>query len=142
MGLYTGSGDLEHDGPLLAVDLSISSALQRSLEAQKQHVPQSVRCNGLIDTGSSRTVIRLGLARKLRLNPVSTVRARTASGAEEACGVYSVQLILPNGSTADLTQAVELPLQEPGIDVLIGRDILSQGMLVYLGTKNEFTLCL
>ena len=56
--------------------------------------------------------------------------------------MYSVQLILPNGSTADLTQAVELPLQEPGIDVLIGRDILSQGMLVYLGTKNEFTLCL
>jgi hypothetical protein len=144
MGIYTGKGSLELDGPLLPVDILPSSALLNALESRQQKTPSPISCTALIDTGTTRTIIREGIAADLDLHPVGRVKARTASSSVEGDprSIYSIQLVLPNGLTADLTQAVEMPLREPGIDVLIGRDILRHAVFVYIGTENQFTLSL
>lgn len=130
MGVYTGRVDLENGGPLLQVDVLVSTALEDALKARQQRVPSPIKATALVDTGSTRTVIREGIADELGLKPVSTVTAKTASATESQRNVYSIQLVLPNGLTADLTQAIELPLQEQGIDVLIARDILAGAAFV------------
>lgn len=140
MAIYAGRPDLEYEGPTLQADVLISTALESALQSRGKSAPPPISVRALIDTGSTRTVIREGIAQTLGLEPVSSVRVKTASSTETQRDVYSIQLVLPNGPTADLTQAVEMPLQEQGIDVLIGRDILAGAVFVYLGTENTFTL--
>lgn len=138
MGVYTGEGDLVTDGPRLPAKLWISSALELVLETAKRPLPDQIDCKALIDTGAESTFIRKGLADQLGLNPVGVIKARTANS-YEMCPIYSVQLILPNGSTADLKQAIEMPLHD-SVDILIGRDILKDTVLIYQGPRNQFTL--
>ena len=140
MATYAGRVDLENNGPTIPVDVLVSTALEASLRSLNQMVPDATKAGALIDTGSTVTVIRQGIAQTLGLEPVNTVRIKTASSTEAAQDVYSIQLVLPNGAAAELTQAVEMPLQDQGIDVLIGRDILAKSVFVYLGTENTFTL--
>ncbi len=52
---------------------------------------------------------------------------------------YSLRVRMPNISVQEVT-AVEMPLQGQGIQCLIGRDILSRGMLIYDGTRGRFKL--
>ena len=50
-----------------------------------------------------------------------------------------MRLLFPNNVTFETT-VIETPLQGQQIRCLIGRDVLSQGVLVYIGYSNLFSL--
>lgn len=116
MPIYSARQDLHYQGPVLTVDILVSTSLERSLLARGERIPTPMNCHALIDTGSTQTVIREGIAETLGLQPAGVVRAKSASAIESQCRTYAIQLVLPNGSTADLDQAVEMPLRDPEID--------------------------
>jgi predicted aspartyl protease len=131
--------NLQAVGPLLEVRLAVSHAAEQALIAAGSPVPKPIVIPMLIDTGASHSLIQSGLAQQLGLNPVSTVAIATPSSQNVMCDVYAVRLILPPNIQAELT-AVEAPLQGENIQGLIGRDVLSQAVLVYIGYQNQFTL--
>jgi len=93
----------------------------------------------LIDTGATRTVVKTGIAAALGLKPVGGIYVNTPSTSRHFCYEYAVRLIFPNRVVVDQV-VIEAPLKDQPIDCLIGRDILRQGVLVYVGPQNSFTL--
>ena len=93
----------------------------------------------MVDTGATRSVIRQGLAAQLALNPVGVTRITTPSHTNGACYEYQVRLILPNNVTFEGV-FLEASLQGQHIQCLIGRDVLAQAVLVYIGYSNLFSL--
>jgi len=67
------------------------------------------------------------------------VAINTLSSTGVLCAQYAVRLIFPNnvGGEAVVTEA---PLAGQHIQGLIGRDVLSQAVLVYIGYTNQFTM--
>ena len=63
-------------------------------------------------------------------------RRKPASGAP--CALYDVRVALPSNVVVGLV-AVETSLAGQSIQVLIGRDVLQQGVLVYVGYTGTFT---
>ncbi len=93
----------------------------------------------MIDTGATSSVIQVGLAAQLGLNPVGVTYINTPSSTNVACHEYLVRLVFPNNVLVEAT-VLEAPLQGQHIQCLIGRDILAHGVLVYIGYGNLFSL--
>ena len=93
----------------------------------------------MVDTGASLTVIQTGIAQKLGLQAVGAIQVNTPSSQNVLCTQYAVRILLPKGVVASVL-ATEAPLQGQNIQGLIGRDLLKHGVLVYLGTEDQFTL--
>ena len=51
-----------------------------------------------------------------------------------------MSLLFPNHGIAYEGVITAAPLKGQNIDCLIGRDILSKGILIYIGYDNSFTL--
>jgi hypothetical protein len=93
----------------------------------------------MVDTGATGSVLRQGLAAQLRLNPVGVTLINTPSSTNVPCYECLVRLVFPNNVIFETT-VLEAPLQGQNIDCLIGRDVLSQGVFVYIGYTNLFSL--
>lgn len=93
----------------------------------------------MVDTGASNTVIKTGIAQQLGLQPVGAIPVNTPSSHNVVLPTYAIRILLPKNMVAQVT-ATEAPLQGQNIEGLIGRDLLQHGVLVYLGTENQFTL--
>jgi len=81
-----------------------------------------------------------GLASTLGINPVGTTLINTPSSTNVTCLQFDVQLVFPNNVTISSIVATEAPLQGQHIQCLIGRDVLQNGVLIYTGYDNSFTL--
>jgi hypothetical protein len=79
------------------------------------------------------------MATRLGLTPVGVVPISTPSSIDVPCLLFQMRFLLPSRVTFVSTVA-EVPLQGQSIECLIGRDILSRGLLVYNGTANTFIL--
>lgn len=112
----------------------------RSIAApEPEGPPKAIEVNAMIDTGASASAIRVGLAQQLNLLPIDRRPFVTASG-ESVCDVYFVRLLFP-GELSYEGRVLELPtIDKQGIDCLIGRDVLAQAVLVYLGHTNSFSV--
>jgi len=121
---------LRANGPLVQLSIAVPQAVEDALIAAGNPVPAPVTVGSIIDTGASTTVVRTGLCRSLGLNPVGVIMIHTPSSANVPCEQFSVRLAFPNNvqGTAIVTEA------------LIGRDVLSQAVLVYIGFANTFSL--
>jgi len=93
----------------------------------------------MIDTGASATVLRQGIPAQLGLKPIGVSYITTPSSTNVPCDEYLVRLVFPNNVLWEGT-VIEAPLQGQNIQCLIGRDILSQAVLVYIGYGNLFSL--
>jgi len=93
----------------------------------------------LIDTGASTTVLKRGVPGFLGIRPTNTTYVNTASSQSVRCDEFAISLILPRGFKVRTT-ALELPLHSRGIDCLIGRDILAQCVMTYVGVENQVIL--
>ena len=61
------------------------------------------------------------------------------------CAQYDVGMLIPGTTTADVKifdpiAIVETELRSQGIDGLLGRDVLSEFLVVYDGKRNVITL--
>ncbi|HEX4519228.1 MAG TPA: hypothetical protein VH063_06565 [Gaiellaceae bacterium] len=82
------------------------------------------------------------LLEPLGLHPVGISAVNTASEKNVICPRYAVRLGLPRGPLIDISVA-EGP--EDGLfgdttQMLIGRDVLQHGILIYMGSQGQFTL--
>lgn len=131
---------LRSEGPLVSLQIVPPQALVQALQASGDPVPQPISATALIDTGASQTSIETGTAAKLGLQPTGIVNVNTPNSTNVACEAYTVGLIFPNGVGIDGITVIELPLQGQNIECLLGRDVLSQAVLTYVGFSNTFTL--
>jgi len=97
---------------------------------------------GLIDTGCTNTCIDINIAMSLGLVAHDEQLIFTPSGKSNQ-PLYDVTLFFQ--ITEDLPfclQACGADLSEQPYDVLIGRDFLSLGILIYNGKANRWDFCI
>lgn len=132
--------ELQRNGPLVTVVLGVVSDAEAALRDRGEPVPQPLQATMLLDTGASRTVIAAGLAQRLGLRPVGVHRVSTPSTTTPLpMPVYRAKLTLSSGPAFETT-VIEAPLGGQAIQGLIGRDVLAQAVLIYIGYANQFTL--
>jgi hypothetical protein len=139
---FTGRrGDLQARGPIIDVSIAVTAAADAALTAAGQAIPPPIQVTALIDTGATGSAIARGIAQQLGLQPVAVINVTTPSSSNVPMPAYAVRLLLPNTIIFETT-AIEAELAGQGIGALIGRDVLSQAVLVYIGYANEFTIAL
>lgn len=89
------------------------------------------------DTGATRTGITLDVVQRLNLSPVGLGRNQTANGIRD-CGVYMVNLRLPNGVVFTMLHVIDCILH--GFDVVIGMDVISRGDFAVTNSENRTLL--
>lgn len=139
MVLFTAeSTTLTVDGPTLEITIGLGEAAADARVKADEAVPTPVVASGLIDTGASITAVQQGVLAPLNLHPVGVVQINSPTSHNVPCALYAVRLTLPNG-WVDVT-VVETLLPGQNVQVLIGRDVLHYGLLVYNGLSGHFTL--
>lgn len=109
---YKGQGVLRQ----LITDVTISSG------DNKETV------SGLWDTGASGTCIALSVVEKLGINPIQKIEQQTPAG-KRIASVYIVDVLLPNNVQFANHVVCDAELDEQGIQMLVGMDIISSGTL-------------
>ena len=135
-----GRANLTTEGPIVDLLLVVGKGAEDALKRDGNSVPEPLKIIAMIDTGASGTVIQEGLAAKLGLTPIGKEKISTPSSTGLECFVYDVRLVFPNNTGVEGVRAIEAPLKDQNIQCLVGRDVLSQGVLVYTGYLNQFTL--
>ena len=134
-------------GAILEVQVQVPRALASLLESQNQPIPSPVVGFALIDTGATRTCADQNALSSLGINPIGLVAMGTAGGPAQ-CPLFPAKLWFPSlnlGADFDSIVGVDLQgqkIQNQPLMVLIGRDVLSRGLLVYSGNGGFFTLAL
>jgi len=113
---------------------------QQTVTSAGEALPTAIKASALIDTGASGSAVQQGLLAPLGLHPVgqTSVVTPTTTGAGVNCPLYAVLLTMPNGWIE--ATMIEAPLANQNIEVLIGRDVLQHGLLIYQGRTGQFTL--
>lgn len=123
--------------------IGLPTELEQVLSARGRPVPQPVTGEGLVDTGSTLTMLDRKTIEELGVEPVDRVTIRFTGG-KASCHVYPVLFGLkddPNGPVRMewLLRVAALPLGDFNCVSLIGRDVLSRGVFTYDGLKGEIS---
>ena len=127
--------------------VGVSAPRFNALKAAGRTPPPWQSVLALVDTGASCTCIDPSVIEALDLQPTGTVpiHTPTTGGTPKVCNQYDVGLALLIAPqqvhvSAFTIAVVEAALSEQGIQALIGRDVLSKGMLVYNGVHGSLSL--
>lgn len=140
---------LSPTGPLLNAFVGVSEGRRLALTAANQPIPNPVPIRALVDTGASGTCLDPVVLTGLGLNPTGSVTVNTPSTGSQphVADQYDVSLFVPGSLPTHVPLTINtIPvicaelLQQQGFHALIGRDILSQCVLIYLGAVGAFTL--
>ena len=132
----------------LALTVLVNVGTQRAMDllALGQPLPSGVWGTAVIDTASTLTCVSRPVLQQLGLTPVGQGTSQTAAG-PMAVDIYRVSLSIPpsrNVPGAILTSAemsvMELATPIPGVDVLIGMDLLLTIKMTIDGPLGQFTL--
>ncbi len=111
------------------IGIYTTEGFNKSFKGVKKHY------TALWDTGSTMTVISDELASKLNLEPVGEMIAETAGGRYVA-KKYVISLHLPNRLNIENVMISSGKLG-PGIDILIGMDIITLGDFAITNYNNK-----
>lgn len=127
---------------MIDVSIGLTGAAQQALTQANQPIPSPVAVSLQVDTGASRTMLKDGVLSTLSLHPVGTIGVNTPTSQGIRCGLYAVRLTLPHGGYLDATviQAPPSGFAGQNIDGVVGRDVLSYAILIYMGQRGQFTL--
>jgi hypothetical protein len=135
------------DGPVVLLAVSPSASRIKALNASKIPVPEPVVIRGLVDTGASCSAVDPTVIKRLGIEATGNVSILTASTGEtpHACEQYDVALMLVMPPQDVHVLSVTIPvlqahLNPQGIQALLGRDVLSKGILVYNSHSGSFSL--
>jgi hypothetical protein len=96
----------------------------------------------LVDTGAALSAVVPDLVQKLGLQPVGVAQVVTPSTTTPVTmPTYAARLTLETGQVFETT-VLGSPLHGQNIQGLIGRDVLSQCVLIYIGYANQFTIAM
>ncbi len=128
-------GNLQEQGPTVQIRVTPPRLFGKKPDRSKESFPLTA----LIDTGSSATVLKTGIPSFIGLHPTSNACVHTASSRDIVCDEFAVSFIFSHGFKIRTT-ALELPVHTQGIDCLIGRDVLAQCLMTYIGPENQVVL--
>jgi predicted aspartyl protease len=126
-------------GPIVDVKITISTITGNTINKDKKKTQILFQAVAMIDTGAARTVIREDIIKNLNLNPVGAVLINTPSSTDVQCYEYLIKLLLPQNVAIEAV-VIAAPLLGQHIQCLLGRDILKNGIFIYTGYNNSFTL--
>jgi predicted aspartyl protease len=110
-------------------------------------IPPAVAVKALVDTGASHTAVDPTILKSLGLQPRRIAQTITPStgATPHKCYSYDVSIHIPLGTATALFskmawEVTGLDLKHQGFEMLLGRDILAEGILVYDGKAQTFSL--
>ncbi len=133
------------DGLIVQVMIHLEAATVSGLLTSGQTVPAPLVGRGLIDTGTTITAVAPGLLHRLGIPSAGQASTQTAAGALRV-NLFRVSLSILATDQASLLLVrptllvTELTAPIPDTDVLIGRDVILEGLLVVNGPMRQFTL--
>jgi len=136
------SPNLQVDGPTLEVHFLISKELEEKYVKDGKEIPKPIIVKAQIDTGASNCVVQEDIPMRLGLQPVDSIKITTPSTKDHPCYRYYMRMIIPAHNLTYDGLFTAAPLAGQNITSLIGRDLLGQGLLIYIGYANQFTLSL
>lgn len=99
-----------------------------------------VTISAMIDTGASITTINSQIAQNSGLPQTGQTQLAGVGGIQNSA-IYAAAVTLPQyGVHVDVVQVATVPGQLPGVDMLIGRDLLQNLSLEYHGSEGVFNL--
>jgi len=133
---------LRQDGAVVQVVVGPPSAYQQQAAGQGRPAggtPQTVQ--GMVDTGASISTVSDRVAAAAGLVQTGSVPLGGVGGTSER-PIYAASFTLPQyGITLDPIEVGGVTIPMPGIDILVGRDILKAvGQLDYRGVSGIFNL--
>lgn len=129
-------------GPRVRVTLSPLAEQIGSPTGGREDVPARVVGDALIDTGASVTCIDGEAAVGAGLAVVDSGPVHSATHANETVPIYAGLMNIHGLSNVETRRAYGVNLVTQGLTALIGRDVLSNCILVYNGADNSFSLSL
>jgi hypothetical protein len=134
-------------GPLIHAYIGVSTPRQNALVKANLSVPAPIVVKALVDTGASHTVVDPTVLKTLMLTPKRIAKTITPTTGDKPhkCYTYDVSFHIPLGTATSLFSKLAwevscLDLKHQGFEVLLGRDILAEGILVYDGKFASFSL--
>jgi len=140
-------GGLLQNGPVLAVLIAVPPALAAQLQKANQAIPTPVGGFALFDTGATFSAIDNGVVQQLNLQPVGVANVGGTAGVNQH-SLFAASLSFPGSALPSIlhsrTVGVDLAghvIKDAGgpLVALIGRDILSQFVMVYNGVTGTVT---
>ena len=132
-------GRIDLDGAIIAVRIELGTTAETFLRAAGRSVPPPVATTALIDIGASHTVVHPMILDRFG-GPYSARGWVSVPGQPEVIlNHYDVRVILGDHRPAFEVQAVKLAPATHTVAVLIGRDLLKQGVLLYDGQNETFS---
>lgn len=130
--------DLLTSGPILQGFIGPSREL---INALRSEVAAPIPVSALIDTGAAATVITTETALLLGLRSVGAVSIHTPTTIDPVlCRQFHVNVYLSALFAIENVIVIEAPLTGQPFQCLIGRDVLSHGVLTYDGVRSRFGL--
>ena len=127
-------------GPRLPVQVAIPDNLAVALTGRGAPLPAPVDGYAVFDTGASVTCVDESILTGLGVSPTGSIDMSTPAGITKAntyaCALHFPARPMPN---ADPIFVVGTQLQQMGYAVLIGRDFLSNMVLIYDGPGARIT---
>jgi predicted aspartyl protease len=134
------------DGPTLEVMVSLGGQQLAAIQKAGAAFPRALPLRALIDTGTDVTAIDPRVVRQLGLALRTTASTQTAAGLVSV-NLYEVSLTItgPRGAAGPALVrptlvVTELAVPLPNLDVLIGRDVLDEGLFLLDGPSGWFLL--
>jgi hypothetical protein len=134
---------VQPDGLVVDVMIGLHAAACHTLQQAGQQIPRPILVRGVMDTATDATAVAPGVLQALGLPQYGKAQTHTAAGPVQV-NVYEISLSIlsPTGATPMFTAprllATELISAAPGIDVLVGLDVILQGILHIDGPGGVF----
>ncbi len=137
-------------GPRINVDILPPSVVEKWARAHNVPITTASRVPALIDTGASATGVDEEILKNLGCPPIGVANLSTPSGTTTT-GIYMVRLVIPSRDdpefppnipliVIDNVRVIAVKLSNQPYKVLLGRDVLSNMVLVYNGPHALITL--
>lgn len=137
-----GGFALLQTGPRVQITLSPLEEQIKSQTDRGEEIPAPVTGHALIDTGASATCFDQGAAERVGLAVVGSGPMHSATHANEIVPIYAGLMNIHGLSNVAARRAYGVDLASQGLIALIGRDVLSNCILVYNGIDNSISLSL
>lgn len=134
-------------GPLIHAFVGISEPRFHALQKESKPLPQPIVVKALVDTGASHTAVDPSVIKPLGLSPRRIAKTITPSTGAVAhkCHTYDISIHVPMGEAKALFskpawEVTCLDLKHQGFEMLLGRDVLGNCLLVYDGKAGSFSM--
>ena len=133
---------LQQNGPIIEIEVAVPTALEQLLKQTSKPVPPPVRGFALVDTGATMSAVDDSVVRSLGVAPIGLASTGTAGGPQTQ-NLYPAKFILQRAPwTFEFGRVTGCNLSGTGMIALIGRDVLSNAILVYNGPLGVFSFAI